>query len=66
MITDSEAPTYNFNSDDEAPCEYLNDVYAISEDTFSIKIIKQIGYGYYNPTNGHKLNNNICAYISNV
>ncbi|SCM24345.1 conserved Plasmodium protein, unknown function [Plasmodium chabaudi adami] len=55
MITDSEAPTYNFNSDDEAPCEYLNDVYAISEDTFSIKIIKQIGYGYYNPTNGHKV-----------
>ncbi|GAB68704.1 hypothetical protein PCYB_141320 [Plasmodium cynomolgi strain B] len=55
MITDSEAPTYNFNSDDEAPCEYLNDVYAISEDTFSFKIIKQLGEGYYSPGNGHKV-----------
>ncbi|KJP90116.1 hypothetical protein AK88_00285 [Plasmodium fragile] len=55
MITDSEAPTYNFNSDDEAPCEYLNDIYAISEDTFSFKIIKQLGEGYYSPGNGHKV-----------
>ncbi|CRH02285.1 conserved Plasmodium protein, unknown function [Plasmodium relictum] len=55
MITDSEAPTYNFDSDDEAPCEYLNDVYAISEDTFSFKIIKQLGIGYYSPGNGHKI-----------
>ncbi|GAW83245.1 hypothetical protein, conserved [Plasmodium gonderi] len=55
MITDSEAPTYNFNSDDEAPCEYLNDIYSISEDTFSFKIIKQLGEGYYSPGNGHKV-----------
>ncbi|KAI4834610.1 tetratricopeptide repeat protein [Plasmodium brasilianum] len=55
MITDSEAPTYNFNSDDEAPCEYLNDCYAISEDTFSFKIIKQLGENYYSPGNGNKV-----------
>ncbi|SBS87896.1 hypothetical protein, conserved [Plasmodium ovale curtisi] len=69
MITDSEAPSdylrsftqqkimrsYNFNSDDEAPCEYLNDIYAISEDTFSFKIIKQLGEGYHSPGNGHKV-----------
>ncbi|CRG97425.1 conserved Plasmodium protein, unknown function [Plasmodium gallinaceum] len=55
MITDSEAPTYNFDSDDEVPCEYLNDIYAISEDTFCFKIIKQLGNGYYSPGNGHKI-----------
>ncbi|SOV80983.1 conserved Plasmodium protein, unknown function [Plasmodium sp. gorilla clade G3] len=55
IITDSEAPTYNIDSDDEAPCEYLNDIYAISEDTFCFKIIKQLGNGYYSPGNGHKI-----------
>ncbi|SOV17190.1 conserved Plasmodium protein, unknown function [Plasmodium gaboni] len=46
---------YNIDSDDEAPCEYLNDIYAISEDTFCFKIIKQLGNGYYSPGNGHKI-----------
>ncbi|SPJ11760.1 conserved Plasmodium protein, unknown function [Plasmodium sp. DRC-Itaito] len=65
IITDSEAPTYNIDSDDEAPCEYLNDIYAISEDTFCFKIIKQLGNGYYSPGNGHKIKNKL-PYICEI